>query len=158
MEIISLLILTLVHVCGPLYICICRCTSTTISRPNTNNKIRHLFLPSFYGFQWFCITSVNLMMWFLMADEISWNLTVLTIGLYCMAGIPVSWRNALIVMQYMDLCHVGIVLGMGSANERRHYYGSFFILGMGSPNERWRYIVTPPLIGLAHTQNNPLSW
>ena len=28
------------------------------------------------------------------------------------------------------------------------------ILGTGSANERRRYIVTPPLIGCAHTQNN----
>ena len=32
---------------------------------------------------------------------------------------------------------VGIILGMGLANERRHY------------------IVMPPLIGWAHTQNDP---
>ena len=30
-----------------------------------------------------------------------------------------------------------------------------FILGMGSANERRRYDVTPPLIGRAHTQNDP---
>ena len=29
------------------------------------------------------------------------------------------------------------------------------ILGMGSANERRRYYVTPPLIGRAHTQNDP---
>ena len=29
------------------------------------------------------------------------------------------------------------------------------ILGMGSANERRRYIVTPPLIDRAHTQNDP---
>ena len=29
------------------------------------------------------------------------------------------------------------------------------ILGMGSANERRRYIITPPLIGWAHTQNDP---
>ena len=36
------------------------------------------------------------------------------------------------------------------------------ILGMGSANERRRYIITPPLIGWAHTQNalcnNPLIY
>ena len=31
------------------------------------------------------------------------------------------------------------------------------VLGMGSANERRYYIVTPPLIGWAHTQNDP-SW
>ena len=29
------------------------------------------------------------------------------------------------------------------------------ILGMGSANERWRYIVMSSLIGWAHTQNDP---
>ena len=29
------------------------------------------------------------------------------------------------------------------------------ILGMGSANERRRYVVPPPLIGWAHTQNDP---
>ena len=29
------------------------------------------------------------------------------------------------------------------------------ILGMDSANERRRYYVTPPLIGRAHTQNDP---
>ena len=32
---------------------------------------------------------------------------------------------------------------------------SGIILSMGSANERRRYIVTPPLIGRAHTQNDP---
>ena len=32
---------------------------------------------------------------------------------------------------------------------------SGIILGMGSANERWRYIVTSFLIGWAHTQNDP---
>ena len=32
------------------------------------------------------------------------------------------------------------------------------ILGMGSANERRRYIVTPPLIDWAHTQNDPWLW
>ena len=31
------------------------------------------------------------------------------------------------------------------------------ILGMGSANERWRYNVTSSLIGLAHAQNGPWS-
>ena len=31
---------------------------------------------------------------------------------------------------------------------------SGIILGMGSANERKRFIVTPPLIGWAHTQND----
>ena len=29
------------------------------------------------------------------------------------------------------------------------------MLGMGSANERRRYYVTPPVIGRAHTQNDP---
>ena len=29
---------------------------------------------------------------------------------------------------------------------------------MGSANERRRYIVTSPLIGRAHTQNDPREW
>ena len=32
------------------------------------------------------------------------------------------------------------------------------ILGMGWANERGRYYVTPPLIGGAHTQNDPWNW
>ena len=32
---------------------------------------------------------------------------------------------------------------------------SGIILGMGSANERRRYYVTPSLIGRAHTQNDP---
>ena len=31
---------------------------------------------------------------------------------------------------------------------------AWIILGMGSANERRRYYVTPPLIGRAHTQND----
>ena len=32
------------------------------------------------------------------------------------------------------------------------------ILGMGSANETWRYNVTSSLIGWAHTQNDPWIW
>ena len=32
------------------------------------------------------------------------------------------------------------------------------ILGMGSANERWRYNVTSPVISWAHTQNDPCTW
>ena len=32
---------------------------------------------------------------------------------------------------------------------------AWIILGMGSANERRHYMVTPPLIGRAHTQNDP---
>ena len=32
------------------------------------------------------------------------------------------------------------------------------IMGMGSAKERRRYIVTPPLIGWAHTQDDPWCW
>ena len=35
---------------------------------------------------------------------------------------------------------------------------SRIILGMVSANERRRYYVTPPLIGWAHTQNDPWLW
>ena len=35
------------------------------------------------------------------------------------------------------------------------FYRAWFILGMGSTDERRRYIVTPPLIGRAHTKNDP---
>ena len=43
-----------------------------------------------------------------------------------------------------------------------HSYASFrcssgIILGMGSTNERWRYNVTSSLIGRAHTQNDQCS-
>ena len=45
------------------------------------------------------------------------------------------------VVLYVQASLSGIILGMGSANERRHYY------------------VTPALIGRAHNQNDPwLSW
>ena len=35
---------------------------------------------------------------------------------------------------------------------------SWIILGMGSANERRRYIVTPSLIGRAHSHNDPCMW
>ena len=35
------------------------------------------------------------------------------------------------------------------------YIYAGIILGMGAANERWRYNVTSPLIGWAHTQNDP---
>ena len=60
---------------------------------------------------------------------------------------------------------VGLILGMGSANERRHYNVTPSLIGwpilrmipvgMGSTNERRRYFVTPSLISWAHTHNDP---
>ena len=39
--------------------------------------------------------------------------------------------------------------------ETKLLYYSWIILGMGSANDRRRYTVKPPLIGWAHTQNYP---
>ena len=44
--------------------------------------------------------------------------------------------------------HSGIILGMGSANERRRYI-------VANSRQCERYIVTPCLIDWAHTQNDP---
>ena len=46
-------------------------------------------------------------------------------------------NNNYFVIRRLGSEHVGIILGVGSANERRRYH------------------VTPPLIGYAHTRKNP---
>ena len=65
----------------------------------------------------------------------------------------------------------GIILGVGSANERRRYNVTLsligwthaqndpwgIILGVGSANERRRYNATSSLIGWTHAQNDPCS-
>ena len=60
--------------------------------------------------------------------------------------------------------YTGIILGLGSVNERRRYIvtppligwaHNQIILSMSSANERRCYIVTPSLIGQAHIQNDP---
>ena len=38
------------------------------------------------------------------------------------------------------------------------YLASGIILGVGSASERRRYYVTPPLIGWAHTQNYTVAY
>ena len=48
-------------------------------------------------------------------------------------------QSYIIIDNETFLCLTGIILGMGSANERRRYI----------------HVITPPLIGWIHTQNDP---
>ena len=58
----------------------------------------------------------------------------------CAKSIDYLHRNHIITVFCLKKSHSGIILGMGSNNERRRYY------------------ITSPLIGWAHTQNDPCHY
>ena len=69
--------------------------------------------------------------------------------------------------QWLDYQHINASLALnelthppqdhdcGDITSQKFWWFSMIILGMGSANERKHYYVTPSLIGWAHTQNDP---
>ena len=46
-------------------------------------------------------------------------------------------------------------MALSNHSDAGYSYTAEIILGMGSANDRRRYYVTPPFIGRAHTKNDP---
>ena len=78
---------------------------------------------------------------------------------------PVQWSY----ISSMEISFIDIIKWLWNCFPEHHKSGptelifhcvtdASIILGIGSANESWHYMVTPPLIGQAHTQNDPCWW